>query len=80
VCDRSGQSVGELWRWSDERFIDWAGDGSVVAKKSIDNTGTVSELVPASAKESVYDWALVGQMLYWSNDWKARAFVFNENS
>jgi len=54
----------------DRKFIYWAGDGSVVAKKSIDNTGTVSELVPASAKESVYDWALVGQTLYWSNDWK----------
>lgn len=54
----------------DERFVYWAGDGSVVAKKNIDNTGTVSELVPASAKEYVYDWALVGQTLYWSNDWQ----------
>jgi hypothetical protein len=54
----------------DESFIYWAGDGSVVAKKSIDNTGEVIELVPAASQEYVYYSALVGQTLYWGNDWK----------
>lgn len=54
----------------DESFIYWAGDGSVVAKKSIDNTGKVIELVPAASQEYVYYSALVDQTLYWGNDWK----------
>lgn len=54
----------------DETFIYWGGDGSVVAKKSIDNTGKVIELVPAASQERAYCSALVDQTLYWGNDWQ----------
>jgi hypothetical protein len=57
----------------DEHFIYWGGDGSSIAKKSIDNSGARIELAPAAAREFAYNLLAVGQTLYWSNDWKDNA-------
>ncbi len=57
----------------DDHFIYWGGDSSSIAKKSIDNSGTSTELVPAAAKEYAYSLVVVDQTLFWSNDWKDNA-------
>ena len=54
----------------DDQFIYWAGDAAVVGKKSIDNSGQSTVLVPASAGEPAYYGAIVGQTFYWANDWR----------
>jgi len=54
----------------DSQFVYWGGDGTVIAKKKLDATGTTQELVPAAAHEFAYDWALAGLTLYWGNDWQ----------
>jgi hypothetical protein len=54
----------------DADFIYWGGDGAVVGKKRIDNSGVITQLVPASGKEYAYFGALTATTLYWANDWK----------
>jgi hypothetical protein len=52
----------------DDQFIYWGGELAIIGKKRIDNSGMSTVLVPAG--EVAYSGVLVGQTLYWANDFR----------
>jgi len=56
---------------TDIQFVYWGGDGGPIAKKSLDNTGSIIPLVPAPTyTEAAYAMVVTPDALYWGNDWK----------
>lgn len=51
----------------DANFVYWGTDGSAVAKKAIDNSGSVT---PLAQSQYAYTLALASNKIYWANDWE----------
>ena len=51
-------------------YVYWTGDNATIGRVKSDGSTEAEELVPQSAGELGYDNVVVGQTLYWGNDFK----------